>query len=318
MRLGEIYESIVRKGVEKDPRGKKRIDYLLKKEKDRFNKLPKDEKDLYDKEKLKNPFADTRLLYGNSNKNIKRVMVGIDMEVGEVLLAQKLGEMGKSIDLIFAHHPEGSALAGLYEVMPMQADIMAQYGVPINIAEGILLDRIKQVQTSLLPINHTRGVDVAKIFDIPFLCCHTAADNCVNDYLKKLVEKKKFNEVGDILKFLRTIPEYKEAEKQGAGPRIVVGAKNSRAGKVYVDMTGGTGSPEKAIQTLAQAGVGTIICMHIKEANQKAARKHHVNVIVAGHISSDNIGMNLILDSLQKKGKLEIVPVSGFRRFKRK
>jgi len=41
-------------------------------------------------------------------------------------------------------------------------------------------------------------------------------------------------------------------------------------------------------------------------------------VVIAGHISSDNLGINLMLDELQKKGSLKILDCSGFRRFSRK
>jgi hypothetical protein len=56
------------------------------------------------------------------------MMVGIDIEVGEVLLADRMGEKGQPIDLILAHHPEGKALADLHYVMHMQEDIMARFG----------------------------------------------------------------------------------------------------------------------------------------------------------------------------------------------
>ncbi len=57
--------------------------------------------------------------------------------------------------------------------------------------------------------------------------------------------------------------------------------------------------------------------MHLGEAHRKVAEKRHMNVVIAGHISSDNLGVNLILDEVLKKGKLRIIPCSGFRRFSR-
>jgi polysaccharide deacetylase 2 family uncharacterized protein YibQ len=56
--------------------------------------------------------------------------------------------------------------------------------------------------------------------------------------------------------------------------------------------------------------------MHIKEDNRHEAEKAHVNVVIAGHISSDSIGINLFLDELEKRG-IEIVPCSGLIRVKR-
>lgn len=95
-----------------------------------------------------------------------------------------------------------------------------------------------------------------------------------------------------------------------------MGSKSRRAGKILVDMTGGTGGSEDAYGKLSQAGVGTLLVMHIGEKHRKEAEKNHVNVIIAGHMASDSLGMNLLLDGLEEKG-VEIVPCSGLTRHKR-
>ncbi len=59
-------------------------------------------------------------------------MVGIDIDGEELLLADKLGD----IDLVISHHPRGKALAGLDDVMDLQIEMLAHYGVPVNIAES--------------------------------------------------------------------------------------------------------------------------------------------------------------------------------------
>ena len=58
--------------------------------------------------------------------------------------------------------------------------------------------------------------------------------------------------------------------------------------------------------------------MHLSEEHFKKAKEERMNVIIAGHIASDNVGLNILLDSLEKKGKLKILTCSGFRRFSRK
>jgi hypothetical protein len=55
------------------------------------------------------------------------------------------------------------------------------------------------------------------------------------------------------------------------------------------------------MEKLAQAGVGTIVAMHMSEDHRKNAEKFHINVVIAGHISSDNLGLNLVFDGIQKK-----------------
>lgn len=317
MLLREIFEMVLSKGLEADPRGKEAVLKELERRRDTYNEMKDDEKRFFDMESLKNPYADTRILHGTGDKDIKTVLVGIDMEIGEVLLADRLSLKGKKIDLIISHHPEGRAYANFYEVMHMQADILNKYGVPINIAEALLEGRIKEVERKLSPVNHTRGVDVARLLDIPFICVHTPSDNMVTSYLQRTFDEKKPDTIGDILKLLREIPEYEEGIKNNAGPKIFIGSKERRAGKIFVDMTGGTEGSKDIFESLANSGVGTIVAMHLGEEHRKKAEECHVNVVIAGHISSDNLGMNLMLDEIEKIGKLEVIPCSGFRRFKR-
>ena len=118
--------------------------------------------------------------------------------------------------------------------------------------------------------------------------------------------------------FLMGIPEYQQGARTNAGPKIVAGSRENRAGKVFVDMTGGTGGSKEAFGKLVQAGVGTVVGMHIGEDHLKEAKKNHVNVVIAGHISSDTLGMNLLLDGLiRQHGELNIMACSGFSRISR-
>lgn len=316
MKIKDIYEKAVQCGIELDPRGKSEVEAELKRAKKDFDELKEDKKKEFDKEKLINPYADTRILYGDPDRDVKVVFVGIDMEVGEVLLADRLRGKGKSIDLVISHHPEGRAMAALYEVMDMQSGILLKYGVPINVAEDIMAERIKEVERRLLPVNHTRAVDAAKLLDIPFMCIHTPSDNAVTNYLQKILDEKRPDRVSDIVDILKDIPEYKEAVSEKAGPKVVVGSDKRKAGKVFVDMTGGTGGSKNVYEKLSQAGIGTIVGMHIGEDHRKEAEKHHVNVVIAGHMSSDNLGMNLLLDGILKG--VDVTATSGFRRFSRK
>jgi len=318
MKLKDIYKKVVEHGQKNDPRGLKGVSAELERIKAVYEDMPSRAKKEFDQERFTNPYADTRILHGDPETNVKNVLIGIDMEVGEVLLADRLREKGQKIDLIIAHHPEGKAHAIFFNVMYMQADIWNKHGVPINIAEGILEDRVREVERRVMPANHNRAIDAAKLLDIPFMCAHTPADNCVSSYLQDLFEKKNPVTVGDIVKIIEDIPEYKHEMGNNSIPKIVAGKDKSRAGKVFVDMTGGTEGPEKMFQAFANAGIGTVICMHLSEKHIQEASKNNINVIIAGHIASDNLGLNLLLDEVTKGEKLNIVCCSGFFRVERK
>ncbi|MHB1420664.1 MAG: NGG1p interacting factor NIF3 [Bacillota bacterium] len=316
MLLREVYELAVRVGIEADPRGAGEVQKSLERVRQKYEKLPEEEKGQWDQEQLENPYSDTRILLGDRSREIKRVLAGIDIDSGEILMADRLRERGQTIDLVLAHHPQGSALAAMHKVMHMQEDILHDLGIPINVAEGLLAGRIAEVERSLMPINHNRAVDAARILDFTFMCVHTPADNLVNQFLERKFSEKKVDTVGDVLKAIKEIPEYAEAARNQAGPRIIVGAEDRRAGKIFVDMTGGTSGAEEAYQKMAQAGVGTIVGMHMGDKHRQEAEKNHINVIIAGHMSSDSLGLNLFLDELERK-EMVVIPCSGLHRVKR-
>jgi putative NIF3 family GTP cyclohydrolase 1 type 2 len=318
MKLRTLYTNAVRIGIDNDLRGKKEINRILKEEKERYDKMDKEEKKYYDKERLTNPFSDTRILNGDPDTDIKTVIVGIDMQVGEILLAYLLNkERSKKIDLIISHHPEGIALAQLYDVMKLQSDLLAQHGVNISVAEQLLEKRISEIERRLMPVNHTRAVSVAKLLGLPMMCIHTAADNCVTHFLKKTFDAEKPFKLGDVVSILKKIPEYKTSAKHQVPPKIVAGSEKNRCGKIYVDMTGGTEGSKDIFEKFAQSGVSTLIGMHLSEEHLENAKKANLNVIIAGHISSDTLGLNLLFDEVEKKETLEFVAVSGFERIRR-
>jgi hypothetical protein len=56
----------------------------------------------------------------------------------------------------------------------------------------------------------------------------------------------------------------------------------------------------------------------MSDEHYKNAEKYHIRVVIAGHISSDNLGLNLLFDAAEKKfGSINFIECSGFRRIKR-
>jgi len=317
MRLGQLYEEAYRAGIAADPRGEKGIARLLERARKEFDRLPEDKRWEIDQESLVNPFADTRILVGEPDTEVKRMLVGIDMEVGEVLLADALRAKGRDIDLLLAHHPEGRALARLEEVMGVQADIWRSFGVSLAYGDAAMSERMTEVMRSIHPRNNERAVVAARLLGFAFMCCHTPADNGVNAFVQgKCDELGEDGTVEDLLDMLKGIPEYHQAVIEGTGPTVFEGSGKRRTGKIMVDMTGGTSGPAESIAKLAAAGVGTIVGMHMGEEHRKKAKDEKMSVVIAGHISSDSLGMNLIIDQFERNG-VEVVACSGFTRVSR-
>jgi putative NIF3 family GTP cyclohydrolase 1 type 2 len=319
MKLNALYKRTIEIGIDADPRGKKAIDKMLKKSLERYKKLEKDEKEFADEERTWNPYSDSRIICGTGNEDVKRLMVGIDIETPEVLLADRLRERGEQIDCLLIHHPEGRALGDLEKVMPLQIDILHTLGIPVNHTEAQMRPRMERIYRSIHADNLLRTERTAELLGIPAFCCHTVTDNLVYQFMEKTVCKKEFDDLGEIVKALRDIPEYAYYAKKGNPPIIVHGSERSRPGKVVAtEFTGGTNGPEEFLEEQSRAGVGTILSMHVTEKTLEEARKHHVNMIQCSHMGSDSIGVNLLLDKLVKEEKkLDVLEVSGFIRVKR-
>lgn len=290
MKLSDFYKNIVRFGAEIDPRGKSAV----------------------------TEFQDTAILHGNPDTPVNKLMVGIDIEIGEIMLAERLREI-EGLDLVLSHHPEGKAYASLYKVMDLQVNLLVKAGLPEKLAREMLTERQHEVERRLMAANHTRSCDAAKILDIPFMCAHTPADNHVSHYLGRLFKEKKPKKVSDVIDILMEIPEYKLACEVNAGPKIIIGSPNRKTGEIFMEMTGGTEGSSKAYDKLYKKGTRTLIGMHLSEDHFKKIRDMNLNVVIAGHISSDTLGLNLLLDKIEKSSgeKFNVINCAGFNRIKR-
>jgi hypothetical protein len=318
MKLKKIFEKAVQYGIDADPRGRKAVEKLLKKTKERGAKLEGNEKELFDTERTWNPYPDSRIIAGTGEEDVKVLMVGIDIETPEILLADRLREKGERIDALMLHHPEGRALGDLEKAMGLQVDLLGLVGVPLNQSEGMLRPRMERVWRAVHADNLFRTERVAELLGFPAFNTHTPADHQVWRFMEKHICQKEFDDLGEIITAILAIPEYKHYALKGNPPIIVNGHKGGRPGKVVAtEFTGGTNGPEEFIEAQMRAGVGTILSMHVTEKTLEEAKKHHVNMIQCSHMASDTLGMNLLLDLLSKDEKgLKTFDVSGFIRVK--
>ncbi len=288
MKLKHLYEQVIKFGKDRDPRGRNGV----------------------------KSFEDTAVLYGKPGIDVKKIMVGIDIDAGELLLADKIRKTS-GLDLVISHHPQGFAYAHFYEVMRLQVNMLAGAGINRKVAQELIDERMLEVEKRVISQNHTRSSDVARLLDFPFMCVHTPADNHVSYFLKKLFDNEKPKRVKDVLDILGQIPEYKDAARNFAGPRIILGNPNRPVGKIFMEMTGGTEGHKDVYDKMRKAGIRTLVSMHLSEEHFKKVKDANLNVVIAGHISSDTLGLNLILDRVEKEEKLETINCSGFRRIRR-
>ncbi|KKP59591.1 MAG: NIF3 (NGG1p interacting factor 3)-like protein [Candidatus Magasanikbacteria bacterium GW2011_GWC2_34_16] len=316
MLVKQIFELAVNMAKSVDPRGAQGIKEYLADVKKEHDKSSSEAKSYFNAERLDHPYSDSGVHFSDDKTVVKRVLAGIDIDGSEILLASQLSERGKKIDLVMGHHPLGRGLADLHGVMDMQVAMFEQAGVPVHVAEKMMEERIKEVGRSIHPINHYQIIDMARLLKVNLMNTHTPTDNLVNNFLMKFLSKKKLRTVGDFLDALLEIPEYQEAKRRGAGPNLLSGNPKSRLGKFILEMTGGTNPSDAMYEALSRYGISTIVGMHMKESARGKANEHHLNIVIAGHMASDSLGMNLLLDELEKKG-IDVVPCGGLIRVSR-
>lgn len=72
----------------------------------------------------------------------------------------------------------------------------------------------------------------------------------------------------------------------------------------------------RCFDKIKEAEISPLLFLSCPEKNLKEAKKHHVNVVVAGHMASDSLGMNLFLDELEREC-VKITLCSGLLRHSR-
>lgn len=252
---------------------------------------------------------DSGIVFDNE-KDVKKVLAGIDMDTTMLMLAKQLG-----FDCVAQHHPAGIINAGISDLFGRDhMKKLMECGVPINEAQRLAYANYTKRQQGMHTRNRTQMRDVAKLLDISDVAFHTPADMLAEKYtqdkMNALMERNPRCTVQDVIDELMSIREYKEA-LEGQQPEVWVGNKDSFAGKIYVEMYGvGAPSLDEYI-ACANAGVGTFIGMHATPEVVEGLKKFNkCNLIIAGHMASDSLGFNQILDAWEAKG-IEVVRISG-------
>ncbi|MCL2286905.1 MAG: hypothetical protein FWC32_11170 [Firmicutes bacterium] len=230
--------------------------------------------------------------------NITKVLMGVDMDTAELLLAKQLG-----YDCVVSHHPKNTNTKML-DVMDTHVLRLEKLGVPRNRSQKALGKRKDELSYMQHVSNSRRSESAAKLLNMPFVSLHTPADiigeAIVQKHLDDKFADKPDTKLGDVTAALEEIGEYKNSARK---PVIRVGSKDSYAGKIYVLMSGFTGPGSDVLKQYFEGGVGTLVLMHIPEKDVKALKEHaYGNVIVAGHMSSDSLGMNKIADKWREMG----------------
>ena len=239
-------------------------------------------------------------------KNIKKVLMGVDMDTAELMLAQQLG-----YDCVVSHHPRNTN-ADFADVLHDHIWKLEALGVPRNKSQKLLEEFKTEFNYNIHVTNSRRSESAAKLLGIPFICIHTPADIIGEAFLQEFLDKKFKGKpettVKEVKEALEELSEYKDSVRKSS---IRVGSAESYAGRIYVLMSGLTNPGPKILKEYFEAGVGTLVVMYINEKEDKEIKEQSIgNVIIAGHMSSDSLGLNKLAKEWAKHG-VEITMMSG-------
>jgi len=242
--------------------------------------------------------------------SVRRVLFGIDADVGTLLAAKSLG-----YDLVIAHHPLGGrASLGILKVFERHVANLQRAGVPRAAASAA----VRAMQAEHAPRVHATNYDhvpsLARELGIPLMSIHNPCDEAgrriMDETLRKAV--KRTSKVSAAVAALGKLPEFANATTE---IEVRMGKPTNPLGRWVVLHGGGTNGGYPVARAAFANGIDTVVYIHIDSGH--LARLHaefgargRKNLIVTGHVASDSVGITPLVRALRARG-LEVTCVSG-------
>lgn len=242
-------------------------------------------------------------------EDLETALVGIDLGSAELQLAHREG-----YDLALAHHPAGDAARlGLPAVLDRQVELMTDHGVPHDAADEAVASLRSRVAHGAHAANFRHDPSVAEHLGQPFMNVHLAPDE---------IGRRRFVEVADGMPDDATVDDFADA-LEAACPAlrdaptdiaVRVGDRANPLGTVAVHHAAGTNGGADVASAYFEHGVDTVLYIHVSASDTAELRAAYddagKNLVVTGHIASDAVGMNALVDDLESAG-LDCTCLSG-------
>ena len=230
-------------------------------------------------------------------RGIKRVLVAIDVGIGELLLGRELG-----CDAVIAHHPAGGTaqLEG-YKVFRRHIDQLMEAGVPKRAAETAIASKLNQLEVQHHSRNYDQTPAAARQLRIPLMSIHSPCDEIGRKITIRAVKGLGSSaRVSDMVLRLNRLPEYRNAQTR---IEVRLGSPKNRLGKLAISHAAYTNGGFDVAKAYFQHGVNTVAYIHISDADlARLVDEKKGNLVVSGHIASDWLGLNRLIDELEKNG----------------
>ena len=229
------------------------------------------------------------------SKDVRRALFAIDVGEAEILLAKQLG-----FDLVIAHHPIGVARIKFHEVVGRHEEFMVEKGVPRGTAKRLAAELAEMVEVRNHPANYRAIGDFAKMAGVALMNIHQPLDQITRNVLLDEISESEGRTVGDAIKKLGLLPEFRNAATR---IELRMGSKGSKLGKWVLVFAAGTNGGYPIAKAYFENGVNTVVYLHIDQGElQKLKAECKGNLVVLGHMAGDSIGINEYLSALRAAG----------------
>lgn len=234
-------------------------------------------------------------------ERIEKVILGIDMESSELLLARQLG-----YDCVIAHHPVGdTARLDFADVLWAHLDQMLAAGVPEAVARPIVEEKIHATRMQMHAANYDHAPSIARLLNMPYLNIHLPLDEVGRRKMVSVVEALSPEQpVSALVQAFKA--QMKEFRLALTDFQVRVGSLENPLGKVVISHAAGTNGGHAIAKAYFDHGVDTVLYIHCSPQDSGKLREEYQgqgkNLIISGHIASDAVGINLYASELERRG----------------
>lgn len=248
-----------------------------------------------------------------SCESAKRILLGIDIEKKDLHLARD-----RVFDLVLAHHP--LKWTAFLDVMDRHESLLIDAGVPESLAKKSCREN-RAFWERLADRGHAEQgarelCDLAEGLDLGLMNIHLPCDEMGRRILQKEADElAPSGTVADLMERYASLPEIEAA---GEGVRLLCGEEGAGLGRTVVIHAAGVNGGYPVADALFESGVGTVVYIHFfsEEQADRLRKEKKGNLILTGHYGSDSLGINPLVDELERRG-MEVVCCNRMVRVRR-
>ena len=231
-------------------------------------------------------------------EGIARVLFGLDIGTGELLMARELG-----YDAVIAHHPVGTTYRA-WRVFKRHVDLLMGAGVPEAAARAAVAPKLEALRLRGMVANYEQVPQAARLLGMPFLNIHCPLDELGRRVMQRtandVLEATPAATVAEVVEALAALPAAQRARTE---VEALLGDPQAPAGKVVVAHGALTNGGYEVARAYFAHGIDTVVYIHVGASDLRRLREHDAGqLIVTGHLMGDAVGIAPYIEALRERG----------------